>query len=230
MFDKIPLILPAAGKSSRLGTPKGLKTLGDKTWLEIQCESFRQLGGQQVLLILGFDHEPYLSLLGIDGEQKIQPLEFAGCELIPLLNPLPEYGPFSSLQCACRRLLSQSNVPAAFFLPIDVPIPDSEVFRGLLSVFEPSQSVVEPRFEDRGGHPVLLSRHFMSEIVRLDPALPDSRLDFQVRDCRATGTVKSIAVQDPNILLNLNDPAAWKAYLDIRNKSLQVSENSSSTD
>ncbi len=73
-------------------------------------------------------------------------------------------------------------------------------------------TVVEPRFEDRGGHPVLLSRAFLSELSAVSERSAEARLDSQIRRQRDIGRVVSIPVDDRRVTLNLNDPEAWTRY------------------
>lgn len=84
---------------------------------------------------------------------------------------------------------------------------------GLADQLEVGTSVVQPRMNSYNGHPLLLSRHFLLELLSLDPTSADSRLDIQVRYSRGRGEVRSLQVDDPCIHLNLNTPDAWQSYI-----------------
>ncbi len=214
-ITNVPLILPAAGKSSRLGSPKGLKELYGQKWFEIQCTAFQQAGGQAVFLVLGYHRDAYLDALGATAERLPVTLSIKGCQVTVLHNPQPELGPFSSLQAACRLIVKHESSPAAFYLPIDTPAPSSEVFEMLVKALEPGVHAVEPRLGGAGGHPVLIDRKFIQDILTLQVDHPQSRLDLLMRNARAKGEVAAVAVDDERVIMNLNDAEAWELYSNV---------------
>lgn len=199
MLAEIPLILLAGGRSSRLGKPKGLVRIGEQTWLELQCSSFRELGGQRIFLILGYELEAYSGF------------QLEGVEI--LKNPDPEYGPFSSIQTGAKRALIL-GAPGVFVLPIDVPVPKREVWTALSEAFfAPTvpricQPVVELDGRVRAGHPVLVSAQ---ELRTLSELPPSGRLDYRIRGLGAE-EVKRVSVQDQMILKNLNTAEDWNQF------------------
>jgi molybdopterin-guanine dinucleotide biosynthesis protein A len=54
-----PLILLAGGRSSRMGTPKGLLDYHGHPWLVEQVKRFKAASGKQVIIVLGFHQDPY---------------------------------------------------------------------------------------------------------------------------------------------------------------------------
>jgi CTP:molybdopterin cytidylyltransferase MocA len=206
------LILPAGGKSSRLGTPKGLVKLNGKPWFEHQCESYCEAGGTTVILVLGYDHEEYRLALEIDSSGEYQQARAGGCSVVVIQNPLPELGPFTSLQAACRWILHSSQFNTAFFLPVDTPLTSGSFLNKMLNKLEPHVWAVEPRIGKRGGHPVLLNHDFIQSIAGLDPRDADSRLDYQMITSRSASRVVSIQTLDDQVGMNLNDMAAWQQF------------------
>ena len=165
-----------------------------------------------VALVLGHDRERYLEVLGCMPDGWSEGLPYGRCSLHLLHNASPEFGPFSSLQQACGWIKSATDYPAAFFLPIDTPLCSTSVLLELAAAMASGITVVEPRFEDRGGHPVLLSRAFLSELSAVSERSAEARLDSQIRRQRDIGRVVSIPVDDRRVTLNLNDPEAWTRY------------------
>lgn len=180
--------------------------------MEIQCQSFADAGGRVVALVLGHDRERYLEALSFAHRESSEALPCGGCSLFLLHNPSPEFGPFSSLKQACGWIERATNYPAAFFLPIDTPLPSATVLRELAAALQSGIKVVEPRFKDRGGHPVLLSHGFLLDLLAVDVRSVDARLDVQIRQQREIGNVVSLPVDDRRVTLNLNDPEAWERY------------------
>ncbi|HPF52804.1 MAG TPA: NTP transferase domain-containing protein, partial [Draconibacterium sp.] len=61
-MDKIPIILLAAGSSSRMGQPKQLLSWGKQTLIEFQVEKLLKLGNP-VYVVLGSSSDQILPLL-----------------------------------------------------------------------------------------------------------------------------------------------------------------------
>ncbi|MBA4392008.1 MAG: hypothetical protein C0407_00480, partial [Desulfobacca sp.] len=59
MLHNFPLILLAGGKSSRMGTPKGLLDYQGNLWLFEQLSRFQAASGKRVVIVLGFHHDQY---------------------------------------------------------------------------------------------------------------------------------------------------------------------------
>lgn len=192
-FDT-PLVLLAGGKSSRMGVPKGLMRISpnDPFWIEQQLGRFKAAGGKNVVVVLGYDQEKYLEAM-----PTLNP--------IMAINPLPEFGPFSSIQCGLRRFASAES---AFVCPVDVPIAGSEVLQALLRARDGSDAdlrVCLPTYDGRGGHPVLLSRKFIGTLLEVSPDSEGARLDVQIRRC-SPETVIRVPVADSDVLKNINFP------------------------
>jgi CTP:molybdopterin cytidylyltransferase MocA len=183
------VVLLAGGRSSRMGEPKGLWAIGGKPWLEHQLDAIEALGAEAVL-VLGFDRQRYL--------QALPSLEDHAAVVV---NGAPEHGPFSSLQCGLRV----SGSPA-FVLPVDVPVPVTDVWQALYKA--QTQSGVDaaiPVHEGMGGHPVLLSPALVTHVLGLPV---DSRLDHVLREWDSA-RIARIPVLDRRVRLNLNAPEDW---------------------
>src|SRR5690348_5802523 len=93
-FEKLPLIILAAGQSTRHMTIKGLLDFQGHPWLEEQIHRFAQIGGKNVILVLGasapqyFEACPWL---------KTNPV-FEAVQVLSKINSNPELGQFSSIQ------------------------------------------------------------------------------------------------------------------------------------
>ena len=158
-----PLILLAAGKSSRMGSPKGLIDYFGRPWLLEQCARFRAAGGEQVILILGYHQEAYFQEIPWLRDSMDQTIRRHGLEITTLVNAHPEGGQFTSLLCAITSAVIR-RAPGAWVLPVDVPGPDSKVYEALKATLHGPIAVAVPRYLSRGGHPVLLSASFMQAL------------------------------------------------------------------
>jgi molybdenum cofactor cytidylyltransferase len=182
------VIVLAAGRSSRMGEPKGLVQVQGRPWLELQLDAIERAGGRAVL-VLGADRERYRQALP-DLPERVR-LAF---------NDDPDRGPFSSLQLGLALL--GAGAPA-FVLPVDVPAAGAAVWQALREALTTGVDAAVPVLEDRGGHPVLLAA---STVAHLRDRPATSRLDAELA---ALPRVARIPVKDLLVRLNLNAPQDW---------------------
>lgn len=175
------LIILAAGKSSRMGSPKGLLLYEGKTLLDHHRDSFLKTGGEKIVVVLGSFVEEYTKACPWLKESFV-------------LNEFVEKGPFFSLQLGLLKAINHSK--AYFILPVDVPTSPS-IWK-LCENF--NDEVLIPTFNEKGGHPVLISKQFGNQLLNVSIDSEDARLDHQIKK------VKSIRLEinDPLIIKNFN--------------------------
>jgi CTP:molybdopterin cytidylyltransferase MocA len=209
-IQDFPLILLAGGKSSRMGTPKGLLDYQGQPWLLEQFGRFEAAPGKRMVVVLGHHAEQYFERMNWLRTASQEPTGLRGLTVSVVINRAPENGPFSSLQCAIA-FLKDDDFPGAFVLPIDVPGPDREVFEAMTRVFgEPFDALI-PRYQSKGGHPVLLSRNFLNRLAKVSLTSAEARLDFQIQ-ALPKERVASISVHDQRVCLNMNSPDDFLTY------------------
>ena len=195
-FNKFPVVILAAGYSKRMGKPKGLLEYKEKPFILSQITNLRSIGFEEIVIVLGKSKDTYF--------EKISELKKYNI----VINPSPEIGVFSSIQCGLANL-SKENI-GVFILPIDVPSPKKYVWEEMLENFKLNQvNVVVPSFNGKKGHPVLLSSEFKKYILSCNPS---SRLDYEIHKQENQQKVKIISVKDSTILLNLNTKEDWEAF------------------
>lgn len=233
-----PLILLAGGRSSRMGRPKGLLDYQGQPWLIEQLRRFKAAAGKRAIVVLGFHQEPYFARIpwmekAVDGTVRQ-----LGLEISAVINPIPEYGQFSSLQSAIAFWIAHYPSPSpqpsptggegerisssplrgedrggggAFILPIDVPCPGKEVFEKLVGAFSHSMDAVIPRYQSRGGHPVLLGGGFLNSLAEVPFSSPLARLDLQIQALPVNRTT-FVPVGDKCVCLNMNVLGEFQDY------------------
>lgn len=184
----LPLIILAAGKSSRMGFPKGLMPYREKKLLQYQIEHFFSLGGKKVVVVLGEHRERYL--------KEIPAL--SNCQLV--FNDKVDLGPFYSLQLALNLL---ENDKGAFLIPMDTPGANPSVWKNLSKSHQGKEWVTIPTFEERGGHPIILNQSFFKTLLSVDPQSEEARLDVQIKKLTQE-KIRRFSVKDSRIRLNIN--------------------------
>lgn len=203
-----PLIILAGGNGSRMGTPKGLIEFNGRPWLEQQLIRYKQtLSFRKVVVVLGHSSEVYLKTFSWLVQAQLGWIEYNGLNLLAVINPHPEKGQFSSLQCGLLGLQNE-KYDGAFILPVDVPVARPEVWVALRHALTSDRLACIPVWENHGGHPVLLSNSCLKTLSEM-PA--ESRLDVQLR-ILAPEKVSRVVVDDPCVCMNMNTPAQWKKF------------------
>jgi CTP:molybdopterin cytidylyltransferase MocA len=194
------LVVLAAGRSSRLGIPKGLVEVKGQPWLELQLAAARVAGVSRATVVLNREAEPlYLaSVPSLLRDRHVQ----------VVINEDPDRGSFSSLLCALSVV---SAAAPAFILPVDVPAAKPEVWSDLAAALRAGVDAAVPTLGDgRGGHPVLLSASFIAHLRSLPPdAARTARLDHLLEGRRRLHSVAQVIVRDESVRLNLNTPSDW---------------------
>jgi molybdenum cofactor cytidylyltransferase len=184
----------AAGASSRMGRPKALLELEGETFLE------RLIG------LLSPHCSPVLVVLGHQAETVRAGLKRAA-EATFVLNPDFRRGQLSSLQCGLREL--PPDAEGVLFTLVDLPAVRAATVELLARQARllAAPWLVIPRHQGRRGHPVGCSRELIDELLEL-PVDAQARMVVHRHLERAC----YVEVDDPGILRDVDDPAA---YLDL---------------
>jgi molybdenum cofactor cytidylyltransferase len=189
-------IILAAGASTRMGRPKALLEIDGETFLDRLIRVFAAAGVMPVV-VLGHD-------AGVIA---------AGCqraaEALLALNPHPELGQLSSLQCGLRA--APAHAELLFFTPVDSPgVRVTTVLRLRQEWAERGRPpVVTPRFAGRNGHPVGIHPSMAGEILNA----PSGATARGVLAQHQSETLR-VEVDDPAVLWDLDDECALRAALD----------------
>ncbi len=186
-------LILAGGASRRMGAPKPLLKLDGETFLDRLISVFRPCC-DPVMVVLGFDADRIRAGLRRASEARF------------VVNPEPERGQLSSMQCGLREM--PPEVEAAVFTPVDYPRVRPATVRRLVEAFQQQRGtcvVVVPTCEGLRGHPVCIAREIFPEFLAL-PA------ESQARDVihRYAGRTRYVEVGDSGILRDVDDPQAYR--------------------
>ncbi len=178
-------VIPAAGRSARLGKPKALLDAGGRTFLDRVVTALSQGGCDRVIVVV----EEAGGVLGATAQR-------AGA--LVLENPSPEDGPISSVRVAVGGL--EEGVSAIALCPVDHPLVLPETVACLLAAFRAGDKrIVVPTHGGRRGHPLILDASLLPEL--LSDELPEG-VRTLVR--RHSSERMEIPVEDEGVLVDID--------------------------
>lgn len=186
-------IVLAAGGSSRMGRPKALLERGGRSFVEHAVHALRGGGCAQVVVVSG----------AVDSA-RLRELDLLGAAVAH--NPRWAEGPTVSLQVGLTAALALQPATSAVLLhTVDRPRVRASTVRALLLAHRSDPAAVwQPEHDGRGGHPLLWPAITFEALAALAPA--------QTRRALLRGTAgferRRLAVKDPGILDNVDDPSA----------------------
>ncbi len=193
-------LIPAAGKSLRMGRPKLSLPLGDSTVLQCVLNALRDGGIEEALVIVG-PHVPHLVPLAMCAGAQVCLLSEETCDMRATLT----HG---------LRWLEEHRRPVpddAFLLvPADHPTLDAAVIRLLFQarIEHPQKSIFVPTNGGRRGHPTLIGWQHVSGIQAHPPG---EGLNAYLRT-RSSET-QEIAIPGVDVLCDLDTPEEYEALL-----------------
>jgi CTP:molybdopterin cytidylyltransferase MocA len=150
----VAAILLAAGRSRRMGAFKPLLPFGHQTVIESSVASLRAGGVTDIIVVVG--HR---------GDEIREKLQTAGVSFA--FNPDAETPMGASIALGLGQVGEQCG--AILIAPADHPAIPGETIKLIVSEWEQGSALVQPEYEGRGGHPVLIDRKYFAELLHLDP-------------------------------------------------------------
>jgi molybdenum cofactor cytidylyltransferase len=187
-------IILSAGASRRMGTPKALLQLDGEGFLDRLIGLFRE-AAIPVIVVLGHQAEQIRT-----GIQR-------GSDARLVVNPAPERGMLSSLQCGLEAVFPEAE--AVMFTPVDHPNLENSTLEKLVRRFESERSSVTiPTYQGKHGHPVLIARPLITELLALPTTAQASDVIHRYRS-----QTSYVAVEDQAVMTDIDDRAAYAELL-----------------
>jgi len=175
-----------------MGSPKALLEYRGETFLDRLIGLFRQYCS------------PVIAVLGAQQDTVRAGLRRGGDALL-VENPDFRMGQFTSMQCGLRAV--PAGADGVLFTLVDHPAVAPETIAALVDASAPAPLRI-PRFEGRRGHPIRISKSLIPEFLAL--AAGASAREILARHA---GEIAYLDVDDPGILANVDDPAAYARLL-----------------
>jgi len=187
-------IILSGGASRRMGTPKALLPFQNETFLD------------RLIHVFSAVCDPIIVVVGLHADQIQAGIE-RGRDVLFAVNPDPERGMLSSLQCGLA--LIPDGTEAAMFLPVDHPNIENSTIEKLAARFRTDRApVIVPTYAGDHGHPVCIARPLIDELLALPPEAKASDVIH-----RQVSKTLYIEVADPAVVTDVDDPAAYAELL-----------------
>ena len=184
-------VVPAAGYSSRMGAFKPLLPFDGATVIERVITTIREAGIESIRVVVGWQ-----------GDRLIPVLERTGVPWV--LNPRYAEGMYASIQAGVRSL--PAGVEGFFLLPGDMPLVQSATLSRLAGVWNACPGgILYPSYQGKRGHPLLLARLYISEILDEVPAG-----GLRTLLARHAEDARDIECNDPGLLVDLDTPEEYR--------------------
>ncbi len=154
---KYTIIILAAGRSARLGSPKQLLSYQGKNLLQHTIDAAKESQAGPIIVVLGSDIEE------IAGE--LDPIH-----LTIVKNPNWESGMASSVTCGINTMINlYPDTEAVILMVCDQPFVNAKLLEDLINKLEESgSSIVASSYQNIYGTPALFHKKHFDELSALD--------------------------------------------------------------
>jgi molybdenum cofactor cytidylyltransferase len=196
-------VILAAGESSRMGRDKALlpwppqasDIVPSGTFLSAAIELFSPWV-DMVLVVVGKNEHAVSRIVYANGGSVV-------------VNPEPERGQFSSLQCGLQEVLNRGR-DAAMITLVDRPPAASQTIQALKQAFESavpdSKWAVVPEYCGKHGHPILIAREMIEAFLRAPTTSIARDIEHDHRE-----KLSYVPVDDPLVITNVDTPEQYSA-------------------
>ena len=190
------VLVLAAGESTRMGRPKPLLEYDGETFLERVLRMLAKLEGIDSRLVV----------LGHKASDVRQAVHFHGANSFTYRGY--RQGMLASLKAGIRTALKREpDLESLLICHVDQPLVQPETYAAIFNAFQSEHDdVVVATYGGEHGHPVLLGRDFMDELI-VDREVTSLR---EFIENRARGR-RYVDCDDPAVTQNINTPEAYDA-------------------
>lgn len=137
-----------------MGKFKPLLPFGDKTVIEACVSNLGTAGVAEIVLVLGHNAEAVRQQLG-------------SASVAFVTNPNPDSEMSASISLGIDAVTGGAR--AVLITPADHPAIHPETIALLMEKWRGGAQLIQPEFQGKGGHPVLIDLSYRVELKRLDP-------------------------------------------------------------
>lgn len=189
----INAIVLAAGESTRMGKPKPLLRMGDRTFLE------------QIVAVLQEAHVDRITVvLGARAEAIAAAVDLSGVDVI--VNRNYREGQLSSLNAGLGNVPAETE--AVLLCLVDGPFITADIVNRVVATFrETGAAIVIPTFEGKRGHPSLFARALFGPLRSAPPEEGARHVVYANED-------RTVEVEIPEkaVVTGINTPEDYRRY------------------
>lgn len=190
----IAAIVLSAGESSRMGSPKALLPIGEKSFIQRIVSALEATKVGKIVVVLGHNASEI--------QKKISRLPVS-----IVVNKDYAEGQLSSLLAAIRSLEGES-VDGVLVHLVDHPFLDPSLVDHMIDRFyESKKLIVVPRHKGRRGHPVIFSRRLFPELLRTPLDQGAKAVVHAHRD-----ETLEIETEEEGIAIDIDTPDEYRRY------------------
>lgn len=189
----IVTIIPAAGKSSRMGKDKPFLEIKGKTIISQQVEIIKQTSLLPVYIITN-----HPDMLKDQIDTSVTVIVNANNKTFSMLE---------SIRLGIQK--TPANTTGAMVVPGDFPLDTADLINKLRAVFNDNpKKIVLPVFKNKRGHPIVIPAKFFKNIISSydDLGLKGLLVEF-------SNSVLEVDWPDNSVLTNLNFARDYKKYI-----------------
>jgi molybdenum cofactor cytidylyltransferase len=181
-------ILLAAGASSRMGEPKPLLSWGDGTLVEWEIAELTRSQVDDIVVVTGCEADAVRRALGEAARHCV-------------FNQRWPQGRATSLAAGARALLEKrrTHPESVVVMNVDQPTRADIVDRLLDALRRGGAEIVQPSYQGKAGHPVVLRGSLLSELARVS---------------EATLGLRAVLEAHPPLLVEMDDEPVVRLDLD----------------
>ena len=150
----VAALILAAGQSRRMGAFKPLLPFGDQTVVEFCITNLRTAGINQIVVVVGHRADEI--------EKRLQSANVSFA-----LNS----DPHSEMSVSIARGVEQvgKDAKALLIALVDHPAVPTDTIKQIIDEWKRGAPLVQPEYNGRGGHPVLIDLKYREDLLHLDP-------------------------------------------------------------
>ncbi|PLX14054.1 MAG: hypothetical protein C0597_10630 [Marinilabiliales bacterium] len=186
-------IILAAGKSERLGFPKlSLKYSDQYTFVEQIANEYNLFGCKEIIVVANQSGYNYIKNHNLKFPKNIH----------LVINEYPEWHRFYSLKIGVKALRESHSV---IVHNVDNPFVNRRVLDDLLKNINTTDYVI-PEYENRGGHPFLISKKIVNDIKFVEEN------QIHLKEFLNQYAKLKVPVQHEEVLVNINTMDEYRKY------------------
>jgi molybdenum cofactor cytidylyltransferase len=189
------VIILAAGKSERMGFPKlSLKYNEKENFIEHIISEYLSFGCKDIAVVVNEIGFEYLNKNEIQFPDIVK----------VVINEHPDWHRFYSLKIGAKSL---SETHSVFIHNVDNPFVNNDVLKVLYNN-KNKADYINPEYEGKGGHPILLSKKIIEELRSIEED------QIHLKDFLNQYSRLRIKVDDNKVLANINTIEEYRKNFD----------------